>query len=158
MNWDALGAIGEIVGAIAVVGTLGYLALQIRSQNRQANASMQKEIVESFNTLHVSVMTNQSLANVIAKVRNGNELSDGEVLQWESTVNSTLNSYVAVQRAYDQGQIDRDTYDVYRLDVPRAAAQYGWEGSMKKLLGQLPDLSKMEIFSGLHDADAPDQP
>ena len=30
MNWEALGAIGEIVGAVAVVVTLGYLAVQIR--------------------------------------------------------------------------------------------------------------------------------
>ena len=29
MNWEALGAIGEIVGAVAVVLTLGYLAVQI---------------------------------------------------------------------------------------------------------------------------------
>lgn len=35
MNWDAIGAIGEIIGAIAVVATLGYLATQIR-QSRKA--------------------------------------------------------------------------------------------------------------------------
>ncbi len=31
MNWEAIGAIGEIVGAIAVVGTLWYLAAQMRT-------------------------------------------------------------------------------------------------------------------------------
>ena len=30
MNWDAVGAIGEIVGAFAVVATLAYLAIQVR--------------------------------------------------------------------------------------------------------------------------------
>ncbi|MDA0790268.1 MAG: hypothetical protein O2780_12525 [Proteobacteria bacterium] len=30
VNWEAIGAIGEILGAIAVVLTLGYLALQVR--------------------------------------------------------------------------------------------------------------------------------
>ena len=30
MNWDALGAIGEIVGAIAVVLSLLYLAVQVK--------------------------------------------------------------------------------------------------------------------------------
>ena len=34
MNWDALGAIGEIIGAIAVVITLGFLAIQIRYSTR----------------------------------------------------------------------------------------------------------------------------
>ena len=32
MNWDAIGAIGEIIGAIAVVSTLFYLAVQIRQR------------------------------------------------------------------------------------------------------------------------------
>ena len=30
MNWDAIGAVGQIIGALAVVVTLGYLAVQIR--------------------------------------------------------------------------------------------------------------------------------
>lgn len=30
MNWDVIGAIGETVGAVAVVVTLAYLAIQIR--------------------------------------------------------------------------------------------------------------------------------
>ncbi len=33
MNWDALGAIAELLGALGVVVTLAYLALQIRRSN-----------------------------------------------------------------------------------------------------------------------------
>jgi len=36
MNWDAIGAIGEIVGALAVVLSLIYLATQIRASNSVA--------------------------------------------------------------------------------------------------------------------------
>ena len=39
MNWDALGAIGEIIGAVAVLATLFYLAAQIKMQNRQLERS-----------------------------------------------------------------------------------------------------------------------
>ena len=35
VNWDAVGAIGEIVGAIAVVVTLIYLAKQVNDNSRQ---------------------------------------------------------------------------------------------------------------------------
>ena len=37
-SWDAVGAIGEIVGAVAVVMTLAYLSVQIR-QNSTATQS-----------------------------------------------------------------------------------------------------------------------
>jgi hypothetical protein len=30
MNWDAIGAVGELIGAAAVVLTLGYLAVQVK--------------------------------------------------------------------------------------------------------------------------------
>jgi hypothetical protein len=30
MNWDAIGALGEICGALAVIATLFYLAKQIQ--------------------------------------------------------------------------------------------------------------------------------
>jgi hypothetical protein len=35
MNWDAIGAVEEMIGALAVVVTLAYLALQ--SEHRQGN-------------------------------------------------------------------------------------------------------------------------
>jgi hypothetical protein len=34
MNWEALGAIGELIGAAGVIGTLVYLAVQIRRATR----------------------------------------------------------------------------------------------------------------------------
>jgi hypothetical protein len=39
MNWDAVGAIGEVLGAIGVIVTLGYLAVQTRQNTRAINAS-----------------------------------------------------------------------------------------------------------------------
>jgi len=39
MNWEAIGAVGEIVGALAVVGTLAYLALQIRASIKETEAN-----------------------------------------------------------------------------------------------------------------------
>ena len=35
MNWEAMGAIGELIGAIGVIVTLVYLAFQIRQNTRQ---------------------------------------------------------------------------------------------------------------------------
>jgi hypothetical protein len=35
MNWEAIGAIGEVLGALVVVITIGYLAVQIRQNTAQ---------------------------------------------------------------------------------------------------------------------------
>ena len=36
MNWEMVGAVGEVLGAAAVVGTLFYLANQVRQASREA--------------------------------------------------------------------------------------------------------------------------
>ncbi len=48
MNWDAIGAVGEILGAIAVMLSLVYLATQIRVSNKSAKQStMQSQMHEA---------------------------------------------------------------------------------------------------------------
>ena len=56
MNWDAIGAIGEIVGAAAVVVSIAYLAVQIRSNTRAMKASA------SFDATHSWAEFNQDVA------------------------------------------------------------------------------------------------
>ena len=46
MNWDAVGAIGEIVGAAAVVITLFYLGTQIRHANALARAQTRQRMAK----------------------------------------------------------------------------------------------------------------
>ena len=48
LNWDAIGAVGEIVGALAVVVSLIYLATQIRTQNIEARLAAVHEISVGF--------------------------------------------------------------------------------------------------------------
>ncbi len=43
MNWDAIGAIGELIGALAVVITLVFLVLQVRHNTRAMNESNRLE-------------------------------------------------------------------------------------------------------------------
>ena len=51
MNWDAIGAIGEILGALAVVLTLGYLAIQVKqnTHSMKVAAKLERVITDSDN-------------------------------------------------------------------------------------------------------------
>ena len=77
MNWDALGAIGEIIGAIAVVITLGFLAIQIRystrsmdESNRLQRATAIDRHADSVNRWRGSLSENEDLARIwLAEIR-----------------------------------------------------------------------------------------
>lgn len=47
MNWEAIGAVGEILGAIAVLLSLAYLAVQIRQ-----NLKPQKAVAPPSSNAH----------------------------------------------------------------------------------------------------------
>jgi K+ transporter len=39
MNWDAIGAVGEMIGALALVVTIAYLALQVRASTNESEGN-----------------------------------------------------------------------------------------------------------------------
>src|SRR5512139_1174321 len=58
MNWEAIGAIGEIIGAGAVVVSIVYLSIQIRSNTRATRGSA------SYEAAHSWAQTNEQLAQL----------------------------------------------------------------------------------------------
>jgi len=55
MNWEAVGAIGEVFGALVVVGTLLYLALQIRQNSNLAKADYYNKAQMGFSSFRSMV-------------------------------------------------------------------------------------------------------
>jgi hypothetical protein len=73
MNWEALGAIGEIVGAAAVFLTLIYLSRQIRAGNRSLRTTLQDSLFHSLQEWNYHIMSDQALANLFHRGAQGME-------------------------------------------------------------------------------------
>lgn len=96
MNWDMLGAVGEIVGAAAVVLTLGYLALQVRESarqdRRQQSAALQQHLVGILNVL----VTDDRMPLIFLKgLRDFSALDDEERLRFGAWMLSLLRAHEA---------------------------------------------------------------
>lgn len=85
-NWDAIGAFGELVGALAVVLTLLYLAKQISAANRATRAQSFRDVSAQFTELHALVATTPSLALALHKLDNGEALLPAEQKQVQATL------------------------------------------------------------------------
>jgi hypothetical protein len=64
MSWEAISAVGEIVGAAAVVISLVYLAVQVRQNTRSARAASFHAVTDSFNQLNSLLAHDESLARI----------------------------------------------------------------------------------------------
>ncbi len=83
MNWDAIGAVGEILGALVVVVTLGYLAIQIRQNTAALRVSNDNFLYERRDAIIATLVTDPSLAALQVKHDNREQLTDVEhVRMW----------------------------------------------------------------------------
>jgi len=60
MNWDALGAVGEVAGAIGVIISLVYLATQIRYSARTAEDSATRDVFAGVGVQLTSMVENSN--------------------------------------------------------------------------------------------------
>tara|TARA_B100000945_G_C19879424_1_gene366468 strand:- start:33 stop:488 length:456 start_codon:yes stop_codon:yes gene_type:complete len=64
MNWEALGAIGELVGAVSVLLTLIYLARQIKENTKVQTISAYSSMMDGFEALHSWSGSTKELARI----------------------------------------------------------------------------------------------
>ena len=68
MNWDALGAIAELVGALAVVTTVAYLAIQIRNEKMRSIREDRRVRSERIANAYMELADGDHLPGVLVKV------------------------------------------------------------------------------------------
>jgi len=81
MNWEAIGSVGEIVGAAAVVVTLAYFALQILDGKKASQAQATINATQLASSWRSTLLSNSDLAEVLAKANASEELSKKEQIQ-----------------------------------------------------------------------------
>ncbi len=67
MNWEAVGAVGELAGAAAVVATLFYLATQIRHSNTMARRAEHNTTMHEVSMLRMAIAQDSGLAMLHTK-------------------------------------------------------------------------------------------
>jgi hypothetical protein len=112
-----LGALGELVGGVAVIATLIYLAVQVRQGTRQAAASFLIEVIGSFNRNHETVLASREHAMLLAKLRNTGALDSAEEEQAAAYAASLMNTWHGAQNARDLGFMSDELFETICADV-----------------------------------------
>ena len=82
------GAVGEIIGAIAVVVSLLYLAAQIRNQNRESRLSTINSSLAEWNSLMSLVADNAELADIWSRGLKNEALAEPEEVRFRAFTQS----------------------------------------------------------------------
>jgi hypothetical protein len=85
MNWEAVGAVAEIVGTLTVIVTIFYLAIQVRHAAAVAKAAAQQSAAQMSIETVVATLDSQILSRASMKATMGEELNPEErsnYLRW----------------------------------------------------------------------------
>ena len=150
MNWDAIGAVGEIIGAAAVVLTLFYLAVQIRQSNRLSSFQTTRDIFAQFDDNNRLVVENQDLRMLAFMPLDA--LTNEQTKQLQVFVGRQANTLANLQTAYDQGLVDDALFAAGKLSLK--GFMNDWP-SITPILAQWSDeypmLAGQEIFEELQN-------
>jgi len=67
VNWDAVGAIAEALGAVGVIATLGYLAVQIRANTAAMRAEARRTNVGQAVFSSVTIGSNKEATSILRR-------------------------------------------------------------------------------------------
>jgi hypothetical protein len=113
MDWEAIGAVGEVVGSITVVLSLLYLSSQVRQANRQSASDAGFSALSELNRTMDFVFSDPAGAGIIVKLKSNEALSDEEQVKVEVFADRAINSWYYAEISFRNGIMEEAIY----LDV-----------------------------------------
>ena len=134
MNWDALGAISEIVGAGGVIVTLVYLAVQVRHNTSAVRSSTHQTQIDSTVPLNGAIAADGNLAALIAKANQDYEsLAPGEQIQLQFMYVNYFNLWHSAFWNHKENLVPHQAWRLWNngmvgLLTEQIACRIAWEG------------------------------
>lgn len=141
MNWDAIGAMGEILGALAVLVTLIYLAVQIRQNTSAVATATYESTMTGFNDINVVVAGNPALASILDRgCQSPDALTAGEVVQFNFLLRCYSNQWWKLFKLYERGSLPETEWAVFAREAAPFLDQPGCK----------PFCEQNALFAGLY--------
>ena len=126
MNWEAISAIGQIVGAIAVLVTLIYLAIQMKQNTSAVATSTYESTMTGFNDINVIVASNPQLASIINRgCMNAEDLTEIETVQFNFILRCYANQWWKLYKLYDRGSLPKKEWAIFAKEAAQFLEQPG---------------------------------
>lgn len=121
MNWEAISAVGQLVGALAVLITLIYLAIQLRQNTIAVATSTYESAMTGFNDINVVVASHPALASLLDRgCQSTDHLTAEETVQFNFLLRCYANQWWKLFKLYERGSLPEREWSIFA----REAAQF----------------------------------
>lgn len=114
MHWDAIMAVGQTIGALAVLISLVYLATQVRLANRISIREARSDLIDLISSIKRLPLENPQLAQLWVKLQSAETaLTPEETLQAHEFANVWLYFLQKANGAYEAGLLPKKVFHIY---------------------------------------------
>ena len=148
MNWDAIGAMAELLGAVGVVASFVYLATQIRQNSRSVEAATYHSTTRARNELNLAVATSPELSALL--LRAGDEsatLTAEERWRFEAYMWGAINLFEDSFVQHTKGLLTLDHWRATRWAIEGMLSRPGASQWVKHNLPGFTEAFQKEIIS-----------
>jgi hypothetical protein len=136
MNWEAIGSVGEIVGAAGVIFTLAFLAVQIRQNTSSIKAQSELDMSFKVAAWHGRVSNNPELAKLYNDaIEQPDSMSDEDIGKFIWFMAELYYIYEGCYFLYRKGDISEDSWNSKMdaaktlLDIPHIGNWWDSKGT-----------------------------
>jgi len=160
MNWDAISAISEAIGAAGVVITLAYLAIQLRGHNQAMRIQNMRSRASENSTIFTMQATAETMESAVAKTwATGEELTVSEQYAIESYISIFLLSAECDFRIFNDGLMPIEEWTPIRNQIKLVffaqTAKTWWNDITRQIVTEAFGL---EVDSVIADIDGQQNP
>ncbi len=103
MNWQAIGALGELLGGVVVLASLAFLAIQIRRNTQTIRMSAAEESNRSFSS-YAALFTQPGVSRIYRiGLASPDELDDDELITFNAVISTFFNFLSYAHRVRSSG-------------------------------------------------------
>ena len=119
MDIMELGAIGELVGGVAVIASLVYVGLQVRQNTGMVKMSAMQSIVRGGVEHNNRIADNADLADMLVRaVEDSDSLSNVDQIRLSSHIVTLYHHLDAAFHMHRSGLLDAETWGKFAYEVP----------------------------------------
>jgi hypothetical protein len=108
MDWDAIGAVGEVAGAAGVIITLVYLAIQIRQNTKAIRLNTTSSTNEGFRSQAALIGSSIQVAEVYRMgLMEPEKLNLAEGVQFYALLHNQVRGYEEAFYQHTEGALDK---------------------------------------------------
>ena len=114
MTWEVAGVIAEVIGAVAVVATLLFLAIEIRHNRMATQAATVDGQSAGINALNTVTVSDPEFAKIwIEGLADPDRLDEVNRMRLALHLQSYINHYTALRRQRSTGALPGENWEYY---------------------------------------------